>query len=181
MIPQIPAEHVGVPFVELQANPHTPQLAVLDAVLVSQPFDAIPSQSPQPGSHTVTRHAPEEHDSVACGRSQIVSHAPQSVSARRFLSQPSDATPLQLPHPGLQPATVHTPPEHPDVPFGVTHAAPQPPQLAGSVVVVVSQPLLGSLSQSAVPGSGQVEHPQLPAVHLGVHTEDGHLFGQVPQ
>ena len=43
-----PPVQVGVPFAVLQASPHPPQLARLEARLVSQPLAAV--QSPQPAA-----------------------------------------------------------------------------------------------------------------------------------
>jgi hypothetical protein len=165
----------------LHALPQVPQFWGVEDVAVSQPLAAAPSQLPHPGSQAVTRHVPVLHDSVAWARSHAVPQVPQSVSVCRLVSQPSVATPLQSAHPALQLATVHCEFAQPAVPFGAEHSAPHPPQLFGSVVVVVSHPLPGLLSQSAVPGTGHVEHPQTPVVHFGVHPAVGHLFGQLPQ
>jgi hypothetical protein len=150
-------------------------------VFVSQPLAALLSQLPQPVSQAVTRQAPVVHDSVAWSSAQAAPQAPQSPSVRRLVSQPSDGAPLQLPQPLLQASTVHCEEAQPGVPFGAEHETPQPPQLAGSVVVKVSHPLTALSSQSAVPGVAQKEQPHVPVVHLGVQPEEGHTVEQPPQ
>lgn len=59
------------------------------------------------------------------------------------------------------------------VAFGAVQTLEQTPQLAASFVVLISQPLPGFLSQSAMP-AGQLEQPHCPDVHRGVHAV-GHL------
>lgn len=78
-------------------------------------------------------------------------HAPQLLMLLcRFVSQPLTGLPSQLEKPAA-----HTGEQVPEtqlvVPFGFEHTVPQPPQLLMLLLVLVSQPLLGLPSQSAVP------------------------------
>jgi len=86
------------------------------------------------------------------------------VLVKRLASQPLAPLPSQLAHPGLhvgeQPYD-----EHLVVPLAFVHVVPQPPQLE-VVESEVSQPLLVLPSQSPQP-EVQVEHAQLPELHLG--------------
>jgi len=98
---QAPATHVAVPLLLLQPLPQAPQLEALVCVLTSQPFDAEPSQFPNPAAHAPSVQVPLLHDSLAFARSHTVPHVPQSVTVERFASQPFAATPSQLPNPAL--------------------------------------------------------------------------------
>jgi hypothetical protein len=50
-----------------QTWPHVPQLAALVAVLVSQPFAALPSQSPKSGLQPTSWHVPVAHAATPFG------------------------------------------------------------------------------------------------------------------
>ncbi len=65
----------------------------------------------------------------------------------RLCSQPSPGSPLQLPSPGSHTSTPHTPPTQLGVPPVLSQMLPQVLQLLMSVSVLVSQPLVASLSQ----------------------------------
>jgi hypothetical protein len=88
------------------------------------------------------------------------------------VSQPFDALPSQLPYPVLHWSTWHTDATHFDVAFAREHGLLQNPQWATDMVVSISQPLLLSPSQSAVP-AGQLETPQMPPLHTAVAPCDG--------
>lgn len=98
---QAPATHVALPLLLLQALPQAPQLEALVCVLTSQPFEAAPSQFPNPAAHAPSVHVPLPHDSLAFARSHTLPHVPQSVSVARLASHPFVATPSQLPNPAL--------------------------------------------------------------------------------
>ena len=61
---QAPFEHDAAPFCELHALPHPPQLATLTAVLISQPFCFMPSQSANVPLHETSSQVPVAHDAV---------------------------------------------------------------------------------------------------------------------
>jgi len=180
-ITHAPLEHAGVACATLHANAHEPQCRGSLCRAASHPFEALPSQSPYPASQELNAHVPVAQDSLAWGRLQSVPHAPQLVSVFRPVSQPSVATPLQLPHPASQEATAHDELTHAGVPFGAVHTTLHAPQFIRSFVVLVSQPLPRFPSQSAVPGTVHVEHPHTPPSHFGVHPDDGHTTPQPPQ
>jgi hypothetical protein len=95
MIEQEPLEHEAAPFCELHALPHPPQWAVLTAVLTSQPFTLLPSQSENVPLHETSSHVPVAHEAVAFGRAQATPHAPQLVRVFRLVSQPFAYWPSQ--------------------------------------------------------------------------------------
>jgi hypothetical protein len=64
----------------------------------------------------------------------------------RFASQPSEASPLQLPQPASHAITWHVPDSHDSVAFARLHALPQAPQF-WSDLSGVSQPVATSPSQ----------------------------------
>lgn len=119
----------------IHITPHAPQLiTVLRAR--SQPFPAMPSQSPQPASHGVA-HVPVVQLAAACGRPmQTAPHAPQSVVVRRLRSQPSVTLALQSPAPASQLAMRQLPATHAPLAAGGVHGASHAPQC--SVLVVRS-------------------------------------------
>ena len=72
----------------------------------------------------------------------------QLLSVVSGASQPSPGPLLQLPKPGSHAPSVQLPLPHASAAFARLQLTPHPPQLV-SVVVGVSQPLLGSESQFA--------------------------------
>jgi hypothetical protein len=74
----IPALHVVVALARAgQAFPHIPQCEVFVRVSVSQPLDALPSQSAKPGLQ-VKPHLPALHVVAALARAgQVLPHIPQ--------------------------------------------------------------------------------------------------------
>jgi hypothetical protein len=80
----------------------------------------------------------------------------------------------------LHDAIVQLPAEQPAVPFAMKHARPQPPQLFGSEVVVVSQPLLELPSQSPLPGA-QDDTVQVLLTQAGVPPWGGQTLLHEPQ
>ena len=86
-IAQLPAVHVGEPFVTEHALPHEPQFATLVCVLVHE----------EPQRTSVGEH-PDEHaktplvfiEQVGVEPEHATPHAPQSVPLPRKASQPFD-------------------------------------------------------------------------------------------
>jgi hypothetical protein len=109
--------------------------------------------------HAIT-HALDAHDVAALGRAgHAAPHAPQLVVVLvRLVSQPLVATPSQSPKPVLQ-----RKPQAPDPQVVVAlaragHALRHAPQLATSVVVLISQPSLAVALQSEKPGTHAKMH-----------------------
>jgi hypothetical protein len=71
VIEQAPSVQEALPFTPLQALPQVPQLEMLVCVLVSHPFELMPSQLPQPALHVPSAQVPLAHDSLAFARSQL--------------------------------------------------------------------------------------------------------------
>jgi len=85
---QAPALQVVVALGNTQARPHPPQWVALVVVSVSQPFAAVPSQSPKPGEHRTTAQVPSVQPWVAVlARAQAVPHAPQLAGSMAVLAQ----------------------------------------------------------------------------------------------
>jgi len=105
--------------------------------------------------------APVEHLAVALGSAQARPHAPQLVAlALRSASQPLLAVSSQSPKPPAHRTTVQAPSLHPGVvTWASAHAAPQPPQCAGSIAVS-AQKRIGAAPQVRS-GAAQVA-PQTP-------------------
>jgi hypothetical protein len=165
---QAPAVQLAPAFANVQVVPHAPQLVTVAFRFVSQPFAPLPSQSPQPALQLGT-HAPVVQAVVPCAFAQAFPQDPQLATVLfRFVSQPSDARPLQLPKPTLQAPSVHTPAGHVSAAFARSHTAPQPPQSV-SVAVLFSQPLAAMPSQLAKP-----------ALQTGTQLPDGQLVVPLP-
>jgi hypothetical protein len=149
---QAPPAQEATPFAVEQALPQPPQLRTSAAVLVSQPVEAIVSQSVNPALQAAMAQTPMRHWALACGRVQTLVHEPQLVTVTLvFVSQPFETSPSQLAKPGLQ-AMPQTPAWQLAVPLTLEQACPQLPQWSGSAAVWISQPLRALLSQSAKPG-----------------------------
>lgn len=78
---QVPALHSASALAYWQRTPHPPQLLTsLALVAVSQPFDAMPSQSPKPVPHAATAHLPLTHASfIVLVSAHEVAQSPQCV------------------------------------------------------------------------------------------------------
>jgi len=180
-----PATHVAVPLLLLQALPHAPQLDALVWVFTSQPFDAAPSQFPNPDAHVPSVQVPLLHDSLAFARSHTLPHVPQSVSVARLASQPFAATPSQFPNPALHACSWQAPLKHDAEALAKVHAAPQAPQLVTVEFRFVSQPFVALPSQSPKPGLQAIwqlppEQVGLPLVALHTRPHVPQLVGSVP-
>jgi hypothetical protein len=176
---QEPPEQLGVPLTLEHAAPQLPQFAALVFVLVSQPFVALPSQLPKPGSHPTSWQVPLEHDSVAFGMSHATPQAPQLVRVFRLVSHPLVGSPSQFAKPDAQVGT-HVPPVHVDVPFAFEHTVPQVPQFAGLVFRFASQPLAATPSQLPNPAL-QERMPHVPDEHVSIALRSEQTVPQLPQ
>lgn len=179
VIAHAPARHVAVPLLLLQALPQAPQFEAFVSVLTSQPFEAAPSQLPNPTAHVPRVQVPLVHDSLAFARSHTLPHVPQSVSVARLASQPFTATPSQLPNPALHAWSWQPPLKHVAEAFAKTQACPHPPQLPTLEFRLVSQPFPALPSQSPNPGSQAIW--QFPPEHVGLPLAALHTRPQVPQ
>jgi hypothetical protein len=123
-----PDTHAVFPFAFEQTAPQEPQLAVVERV-VSQPFEARPSQLPKPLLHAIAQ-TEELHDGVPWLELQAVPQAPQLV---RLLAVSVSQPLLLLPSQSLK-APVQTGVQMPlaqlVVPCALVQALPQTPQLA---------------------------------------------------
>jgi hypothetical protein len=150
--PQVPEVQVAVVFAGAgQTRPHIPQLAGRPR-LVSQPSLPMPLQLAKPEMQ-VKEQTPPLQTVVAFARAgQTIPHIPQfDASVSRFRSHPSALIPLQSENPASHPKE-QTPPPQTAVAFaGSRHASPHALQCAGLEVRSVSQPSVGSASQSPRP------------------------------
>jgi hypothetical protein len=150
----VEAMHTSVELDAPQVRPQPPQCAALVRVSASQPLLVLPSQSEKPAVQ-VSAHMPTAHAGTALGApGQEVPQAPQwEVLVRVSVSQPLVGLSSQLPNPIAQAATPHCPIAQTAVALGGLQVRPQAPQCAVLVRVSTSQPLPGSLSQSAKPAA----------------------------
>jgi hypothetical protein len=146
VIVHMPVEQSPVPRDGAHGTPQAPQLVSV-FVRVSQPFDVTPSQLPNPGRHSTSVQMPAEHEATAFANVQVTPHAPQFVSVRMDVSQPSVVIMLQSSKPAAQVVTRHMPLEQSPVPLEGAHTVPHEPQ-STLVVSGVSQPLIARPSQS---------------------------------
>jgi hypothetical protein len=155
-----------------------PQWLTSAEVPVSQPLTALPSQLPQPATHTGWQ-ALDAQLVVPWAFVQFVPQVPQfAVVLVRFTSQPVDANPSQLPKPELH-EMEHVPLPQDAVPFVLLHAWPQPPQCATVVFVFVSQPFTALPSQ--FPNPALQLGTQAPEVHCVVPFGLRHCVPHAPQ
>lgn len=161
-MPHTPAVQAGDAFAGAQGVLQAPQCARSDTVLVSQPVEAMASQSAHPLLQLATVQTPAEQPEAPFTTTQALPHAPQLAgSVAVAISQPSPISPLQSEKPGAQAATQALA-THAAAPLaiGEGHATAQLPQCALELDVSVSHPFATSPSQSAnVP-------LQLPIAHV---------------
>ena len=74
---QVPLTHIMVALGALQAFPQLPQLFASLCMLVSQPFDGLPSQSAKAALHVAMTHWELTQAGVALGREHIAPQLPQ--------------------------------------------------------------------------------------------------------
>ncbi len=184
---QLPFVQVLVPWGCWQAAPQAPQLPLL--VLR---FDSQPSLSSGPGlqsakfaAHAASWQLLATHFPVALAYRlvQLTPFVPQPPQLAElvlvFVSQ-SVPFPSQSAQGAVQVATLHTWLTHFALALAMLQAVAQPPQLAASPAMFVSQPLATLPSQSAQPAS-QVPTLQADATHDGVACGTTQAEPQPPQ
>jgi hypothetical protein len=119
-----------------QRPPHRPQFARSPIVVfTSHPFTGSPSQSAKPALHAPRTHRPAAQVAAALAKPQRLPHTPQFIgSAEVATSQPSAASPSQLPKPSRQLTRVQRLAVHPATAPGKAHWLPQDRQWLGSLV-----------------------------------------------
>jgi hypothetical protein len=123
---------------------HAPQLPLSLCTLVSQPLDAIPSQSAKPAAHAPMAHVPLIHIAVAFAKEHRIPQPPQLFASapRTSVSQPLAAIPSQLPLPAAHAPTTHAPAAQACVATPASaHTVVHEPQCVGSVAVATQLPL----------------------------------------
>jgi hypothetical protein len=137
--------------------------------LVSHPSAAVELQSPK-FALQVNPQTPEAHVAAPlAGVGHTLLHRPQFATlVLSPSSHPSEAVVLQSPKPVLHTATPQRPATQKGVAFGSEHAIPHPPQLAGSLLVLVHAP--EQLVRPAPHEAAQVPPPQIcPEAHARPH------------
>jgi hypothetical protein len=123
--------------------PHDPQWVVLLDRLASQPLPRSPSQSSKPPLHT-NSHLPSAQPTVAFGTAaQRFPHPPQWFESTSVSTHEPAHMVVPIEHTDVHTAGLRVPSHIKPAP----HALRQLPQLL-VVVTNISQPMLGSLSQS---------------------------------
>ncbi|MBI5518036.1 MAG: hypothetical protein HY909_29970 [Deltaproteobacteria bacterium] len=153
---QRPAAQDAVAFAREHTRPQAPQCIADVCTLVSQPVEAIRSQSPKPEAQLCAMHVPARHAAVeVLASAQRVPHIPQLPGSLSVLAQYAPGPAPQVASGAAQLAA-----QAPDA-----HTCPaaqrieQRPQLPRSDSVLTSQPSTGIPLQSAKPGR------QLPTLH----------------
>ncbi len=156
VVTQVPSRHACV---EVHALPQAPQWLLLLPRSASQPSTALPLQLPKPVLHAMA-HAPPVHDVDALGRAgHAAAQAPQLLTlVARSVSQPLVATPSQSPRPVLQRKPQVDEAQVVVAPVRAGQALRQAPQLATSVVLLISQPSAPDALQSVKPGTHAKMH-----------------------
>jgi hypothetical protein len=161
------AMHADVPLGTAQARPQAPQCCVDDVVLASQPLVALPSQSAKPAVQVSAQRPPVQAGTALSAPMHTVPQAPQwETLVAVAVSQPLAALPSQSPKPAAHMATVHWPIVQAAVALARSQRVEHAPQRLLSLLRLASQPLLGSLSQSAKPAAQVYVHA--PAAHDAV-------------
>jgi hypothetical protein len=155
-----------------QTRPQAPQLLGLFVRFVSQPSAGLLLQSAKPKLQLAIAQVPPEHTMVALGAAQTRPQAPQLLTSVPVFTQ----VPLHTTWPGGH-CVVQVPLTQ-LVPLG--QAWPQAPQLLGSFVRLISQPLAALVSQSAKPAL-QLAITQLPPEHAMVALGAVQTRPQAPQ
>ena len=101
----------------MHAVPQAPQLPTVEFRFVSQPFAALPSQSPNPGSQAIW-HAPPEQVGLPLEALHTRPQVPQLVSSVAVdTSHPVAYERSQFENPALQLPIAQVVPRHEGVPF----------------------------------------------------------------
>lgn len=145
-----PVVHVAVAWASAQRTSHPPQWVVV-LVCTSQPSLATPLQLRHPDWQR-NPHVCERQTGLECAPYvQALPHAPQLAVEPSEVSQPLADCASQLPHPPAQGPIAHAPAAQVAPALAKAQRVPQAPQLLGSVVRLVSQPLAALPSQSPQP------------------------------
>ena len=150
------AAQLVVPWALVHAVPQLPQFDTLLASATSQPLATLASQLAKPELQLAMPHALLAHRGVPFAVVQVLLQKPQSATVFVRLVSQSAAFVSQSPRPAGHIETWQA--WLAQTWNDVSHVSPQPPQLFGSVAMLVSQPLTGLPSQS-----------EKPAAHTGVH------------
>ncbi len=143
---QLPPMQVDAALGSAQRWPQVPQFASSAWRFDSQPFAAVPSQSPKDALHTCTVQAPLAQPFAATfGSAQAVPHAPQFDGSMEVFAQ-NCAEPVPQVASGDAQVVRHMPPEHT---WPAPQVVPHAPQFALSVCVFTSQPSAAMALQSA--------------------------------
>src|SRR5262245_61823378 len=159
-----------------------PQLLGSACRLISQPLAGLLSQFSKPMLHALMVHLPPRHWLLALANwPHTMPQPPQFWSELMSVSQPVIGSLSQSEKPGLHAPTPHTPSLHEiSALAGAGHLMPQPLQLSTSLLVLASQPVLGSMSQSVKPGL-HAETTQAPLAHSMIAFCAAHTLPQTPQ
>lgn len=96
-MPQLPDTHAATELAGAQTAPQPPQLAVLEKMFTSQPFDVAASQLAYPTLHVEMPQVPALQIGVAFAGAQVFPQPPQcAVLLSVFTSQPFQASPSQF-------------------------------------------------------------------------------------
>lgn len=156
---QVPSQHAPPP---AHALPQAPQFELVVSG-ASQPFAAVPSQSPNSALHT-TPHRPPPHAGAALAAAgQVVPQALQLLGSEDNARQEPEQLVVPAPHEAVQMLALHTVP--------APHAFPQVLQLPLSLVRSRQTPL-----QFVIPIPHETLH--VPPPHV---VPDGQAFPHVPQ
>jgi hypothetical protein len=177
-VPQRPAAQVARVLLPAgQMVPHAPQWLTLVAVSTqASPQRCWPEG--QPLVQTALAPVVDAHTGVP--PVHALPQRPQLLVPLRAVSQPLEGLPSQSPKPGSHdsPQVPLAQVAAPLVPLGQTR--PQVPQLPAELSVATSQPLLGWLSQSELPGEQVMR--QTPITHAAVLLgPEAHALPQAPQ
>jgi hypothetical protein len=149
--------HPAVPLGTAHARPQAPQWLGVLVVLTSQPLAALPSQSANPAAQVKPQRPAAQAGVALSAPMHTVPQAPQwETLVPVLVSQPLAALPSQSPKPAAHIATAHWPIVQAAVALARSHRVVHAPQRLVSVLRLTSQPLRGSLSQSA---KGAVQRP----------------------
>jgi len=173
--------HPAVPLATMHTRPQLPQWLVVLVVLVSQPLEAMPSQSANPAVQLNAQRPPVHAGTALSAAMHTVPQAPQCETLVVVLvSQPLLALSSQSSNPAEQAPMSHRPIVQAAVALARSQRVVQAPQRVGSLERLVSQPFVGSPSQSPKP-STQLE-AQAPATQRAVVLGPaGQRVPQVPQ
>lgn len=154
-----------------QTRPHAPQLDA-SVLRLKHPLP----QAVVPEAQVLPQVA-IEHTSP---RPHTVPQRPQFVLVVVAVSHPLTTSPSQSPNPGTQLPIPHRPIAHEGSALGAVHTVVHALHAVGVEFRSVSQPLVGSPSQSPEPGSQR--SPHAPRVHTAVALgPPGHIRPHAPQ